>query len=108
MLDVIKGDFTRTITETQKAEEAAEQEHLEFMTETGKSLAEKETAKGEKNTQKEDTESNLETATDNMQSQMTILTTSVKELLELQPACVNTGMSYDDRVTRRQEEIDSL
>merc|ERR1719301_193110 len=41
MLEVIQSDFERTITETKKAEAAAEQQFLEFMTETGKSLAEK-------------------------------------------------------------------
>merc|ERR1719420_2492054 len=41
MMEVIKSDFERTISETKKAEAAAEKEHLEFMTETSKSLAEK-------------------------------------------------------------------
>merc|ERR1719269_478132 len=41
MMDVIKTDFERTISETEKAEAEAQQAHLEFMTETGKSLAAK-------------------------------------------------------------------
>merc|ERR1712232_455779 len=47
MLDIMKSDFERTISETQKAEAQAEQDHLEFMTQTGKSLAEKEEAKSQ-------------------------------------------------------------
>merc|ERR1719478_1185490 len=46
MMEVIQSDFERTITETQKAEKEAEQDHLEFMTESGMSLAEKTTAQG--------------------------------------------------------------
>ncbi|CAK0895216.1 unnamed protein product, partial [Prorocentrum cordatum] len=34
MLEVIKSDFERTVTETEKDEREAAQEHLEFMTET--------------------------------------------------------------------------
>merc|ERR1711879_571047 len=41
MLDVIKSDFERTISGTEKEEAEAEKEHLEFMTETGVSFAEK-------------------------------------------------------------------
>ena len=46
-MEVIQSDFERTISETKKAEAQAEKEHLEFMTETGKSLAEKNVAKKE-------------------------------------------------------------
>merc|ERR1719277_1445098 len=41
MLEVIQSDFERTISETKKAEKIAAKEHLDFMTDTGKSLAEK-------------------------------------------------------------------
>merc|ERR1719453_1428735 len=48
MMEVIQSDFERTISETQKAEAVAAKEHLEFMTETGKSKAEKTVARKEK------------------------------------------------------------
>merc|ERR1719198_1277534 len=59
MLEVMKSDFTRTIVETEKAEAQAEQDHLDFMTETGKSLAEKMQASTEKTSQKDDAEEKL-------------------------------------------------
>jgi len=108
MLDVIKSDFERTISETNEAESQAEADHLKFMTETGKSLAEKTMAEKQKKTQKDDALEKLGSATDSMASQMATLESSIKELLELKPVCVDTGMSYEERVARREDEIESL
>merc|ERR1719238_111992 len=108
MLDVISSDFERTIAETEKAEAEAEQAHLEFMTETGMSLAKKTEAKKAQTAQKDDTMEKLASDTDSFQAQSAILNTAIKELLELQPTCIDTGMSYDERVARREDEIASL
>merc|ERR1712129_371814 len=104
----MKSDFERTISETEAAEAQAEEEHLEFMTETGKSLAEKKVVSEERTTQKDDASEKLEKATDNLDAQTKILETSIQEPLDLKPVCVDTGMSYDERVARRQDEIDAL
>jgi len=108
MLEVIEGDFVRTIKETQKAEDQAEEDHLAFMTETGKSLAEKTMAKGQKTKLKDESTSNFEDTEDSLDAQSKILVTSIKELIELKAACVDTGMSYADRVAMREQEIASL
>merc|ERR1719486_1300446 len=108
MMEVIQSDFERTISETKKAEAQAEKEHLEFMTETGKSLAEKNVAKKEKTRLKDETDNNFNDAEDEMSSQSKILVTSIKELIELKEACVDTGMSYADRVAMCEQEIASL
>jgi len=108
MMEVIQSDFERTISETKKAEAQAEKEHLEFMTETSKSLAEKNVAKKEKTRLKDETDNNFNDAEDEMTSQTKILVTSIKELMELKAACVDTGMSYADRVAMREQEIASL
>lgn len=108
MMDIIKSDFQRTIAETEKAEALSEQNHLKFMTETGKLLAEKTTASDEFSKQKMDSEASLDQASDGLDSQMSTLATSIQELLELKPACIDTGMSYNDRVARRAEEIQAL
>merc|ERR1719387_2148992 len=108
MLDVIKSDFIRTISMTEKAEAEAEQDHMKFMTETGVSLAEKEMAEEQKTKYKDDTVSKLESADAEFKSQAALRDTAVKELIELQPPCVDTGMSYEERVARREQEIESL
>merc|ERR1719247_3641523 len=92
MLEVIESDFVRTIKETQKAEEQAEDEHLAFMTETGKSLAEKTMAKKEKKRLNDETSVNFNDTEDSLDAQSKILVTSIKELIELKAACVDTGM----------------
>merc|ERR1719409_2622760 len=98
MLEVIQSDFERTISETQKAEAQAEKEHLEFTTETQKSLAEKTVAEKEKTRLKDEADTNLGDADSELSSQTAILVTSIKELIELKATCVDTGMSYADRV----------
>merc|ERR1719499_491445 len=108
MLDVIKSDFERTITETEKEEAEAEKEHLEFMTKTGVSLAEKKMAQEQKTKYKDDAEEQLEDATENLNDNTEILSKAIAELLDLKPVCVDTGMSYEGRVARRQDEIDAL
>jgi len=108
MMEVIQSDFERTISETKKAEAEAKKDHLEFMTETGSSLAEKKVALKEKTRLKDETDNSFNDAEDEMTSQTKILVTSIKELMELKEACVDTGMSYADRVAMREQEIASL
>jgi len=108
MLEVMKSDFMRSVSETEAAEKQAEQDHLEFMTETGKSLAEKETAEGQKKKQKSDASTKLTDTKDDLGSEMATITSSIKELLQLKPVCMDTGMSYEERVSRRQDEIEAL
>jgi len=108
MLEVIESDFVRTMKETEKAESQAADDHVAFLTESGSSLAEKEMARGETGKYKDATEIKLEKAGESLKAQVQILKTSVEELLELQPACVDTGMSYKDRVARREEEVEAL
>jgi len=108
MMEVIQSDFERTISETNKAEKAAQQDHLGFTTETQKSLAEKNMAQKEKTRLKDETDENFNDAEGELDSQSKILVTSIKELIELKAACIDTGMSYADRVAMREQEIASL
>jgi len=108
MLDVIKSDFERTISMTEKAEAESEQEYMSFMTESGKSLAEKNMAHEQKTKQKDTTIEEYESANEDIESQTALLRLSIKTLLELKPTCVDTGMSYEERVARREDEVESL
>merc|ERR1719261_2172136 len=108
MLDVIKSDFERTISTTNKAESSNEKEYQKFMTESSKSLVEKKMAEEQKTNQKDDAITELESADEDLRAQTDILKVAIRELLELKPTCVDTGMSYEERVARREDEIESL
>jgi len=108
MLEVIESDFVRTIKTTKAAEAQAEDDHLKFTTETQSSLAEKDQATTIKTEQKDDALEKLSKAKDGMDSKTELLQSTIKELLELQPACVDTGMSYQERVEARENEIKAL
>jgi len=108
MLDVIKSDFERTISVTNKAEKANQQEYQKFMLESSKSLAEKKMAEEQKIKQKDDAVEELSSADEDLRAQTDILKIAIKELLELKPTCIDTGMSYEERVARREDEIESL
>jgi len=108
MLDVIKGDFERTVSATGKAEATAETEYQAFMTESSKSLAEKKMAEEQKNKQKDDAEEEYESAEEDIAAQTSLLRSGIKELIELKPTCEIKPMSYEERVARREDEIESL
>ena len=108
MLDVMKSDFARTISETAKEEAQQAKDFLEFMTQSGISVAEKEQAFTEKTSQRDEAVEKLDEADEELTSQTEILKGSLKELMELKPTCIDTGMTYEERVARREEEIASL
>lgn len=108
MLDVIKSDFERTVSQTEVAEREAKEEFQDFMTQSGKSLAEKKMANEQKLKQKDNAIEKLESANTDLDSQSEILNLAISELIELKPTCIDTGMSYEERVSRREDEIESL
>lgn len=108
MLEVIMSDFERTIKETEAAEASAEKEFNQFMTESAISLAEKKVATEENTKYKDEAEEKLSDANDDMLAQTDLLATSIEELIKLQPTCIDTGMSYADRVAMREQEVASL
>jgi len=108
MLDVIQGDFDRTIKETKKAEKESVEDHTEFTDQTKTSLKEKETAEKNRKKEKNDADSKYDSDTESLKKKSDLLVSAIEELLELKKACVDTGMSYEDRVAPREEEIAAL
>jgi hypothetical protein len=108
MMEVILSDFERTISSTEKWEKEAAAEFLEFETTTKVSIGKKTSMKTNK--EQELTETNSQIAEDNQSllDEQALLDKSIQEIQELQPACVETGMSYEDRVAKREQEIESL
>jgi len=109
MLDVIMGDFKRTISETTAAEEQAKRDFVEFERETQVSINTKQAALD--NTNSELTQTNNEIADNlrDMRTQQNLLDTAVQTWVDLIPQCVaDPGMSYAERVEARNQEIEAL
>merc|ERR1719408_454994 len=108
MLDVIISDFERTIKVTTKAEKASHREFVEFERTSKTSIASKETGKSQAESDLKSTDSKIAESMDDLTKHQEMLDDVLKELEDLKPACVDTGMSYADRVQKRKDEIDAL
>merc|ERR1719161_2988938 len=111
MLDVIKSDFERTISVTDKAEKEAAADFVEFERTTKTSIRTKETSKDSKTTELEGETGVLAKLADDktaLENTQELLNKAIEELQELHSACVDTGMSYEERVAMREQEIESL
>jgi len=108
LLEVIQSDFQRTLSTTEAAEKKAQAEFVEFDRVSKADIGAKET-KTELNTEDlSTTEINLEKSTKDLQENMDAVDQATKELEELKPMCIDTGMSYEERVQKREEEIAAL
>jgi hypothetical protein len=109
MLDVIKGDFARTIKETTAAEDQAQRDFIEFERETKMSITTKTTAKEATDRELTECADDLSTAGDEMRTQQGLLDAAVETWEKLIPGCVaDPGMSYEERVQRRNAEVQAL
>merc|ERR1719428_1103185 len=108
MLEVIISDFERTIKVTTKNEKEASKEFTKFERTTKASIASKETSKSTAEFDLKDTEMLITENMDDLEKHQKMLDDALKTLEDLKPACVDTGMSYADRVQKRRDEIDAL
>jgi len=108
MLDVIISDFERTIKVTTETEKSAHREFVEFERTSKTSIMSKETGKSQAESDLKTTDSNIVADMDDLDKHQKMLDDTLKELEDLKPACVDTGMSYADRVQKRKDEIDAL
>jgi len=109
MLDVIKSDFARTISETAAAEDQAQRDFIEFERETKMSITTKETGLEATEHDLTECEDNLSTTEESLRTQQGLLDAAVETWEKLIPGCVaDPGMSYEERVQRREAEIQAL
>jgi len=108
MLEVIETDFARLEADTKAAEAAAQKEYDEFMADSKADKAAKELEVENKNFKKQDEEQALVVCTKSLEGTQKELTASLEYFDKLKPSCIEVGVSYDERVARRKEEIASL
>lgn len=107
-LEVISSDFARLETDTKKAEEAAQSEHDDFMAESKKSKEAKEEEVKTKEKEQLDKTNELSLAEDNLESSQKQLNAAMDYFDKLKPSCVNVAQPYQERVQRREDEIQAL
>jgi len=108
LLETIASDFDRTIRTTEAAEEAAHRDFVEFQQATKSSIGSKETKKELDEQDLKTTQTSLKTKMEDLETAQKLLDDALKELEELKPTCIDTGMSYKERVAKREEEMAAL
>jgi prefoldin subunit 5 len=108
MLDVIQSDFARLTSETTAGEAEAADAFQKYSADSAENKAVKNTDVKHKNSKRQETESALQEAKRDLSATNDELTAAMDYYEKLKPDCVNTGTSYEERVERRKEEIESL
>jgi len=108
MLEVIESDFARLESDTKAAEATAQKEYDEFMTDSKVDKSEKSTDIEHKTAKKQDESQALTTKNEDLEGTQKELDAALAYFDKLKPSCVDSGVSYEDRVARRKEEIESL
>merc|ERR1711865_768651 len=108
MLEVIQSDFARLESDTKAAEATAQKEYDEFMTDSEVDKAQKTKDVEHKTAKKQDQEQAMTEKSADLEGTQKELDAALAYFDKLKPSCVDAGVSYDDRVARRKEEIESL
>jgi len=108
MLEVIESDFARLEAETSAAEVTAQKEYDTFMTDSKVDKAAKVKDIEHKTAKKQDESQALGLKREDLEGTQKELDAALAYFDKLKPSCVDAGVSYEDRVSRRKEEIESL
>merc|ERR1719476_546588 len=108
MLEVIESDFARLESETKAGEAGAQKEYDGFMADSRVDKSEKSTHIEHKSAKKQDESQALTVKKNDLEGTQKELDSALAYFDKLKPSCVDSGVSYEDRVARREDEIKSL
>merc|ERR1712061_157177 len=108
MLEVIESDFARLESDTKAAEASAQKEYDTFMTDSKVDKESKTKDIEHKTAKKQDESQALTLKKEDLEGTQKELDAALAYFDKLKPSCVDAGVSYEDRVARRKEEIESL
>merc|ERR1719263_1487515 len=108
MLEVIESDFARLESDTKASEATSQKEYDDFMTDSKVDKSEKSTDIEHKTAKKQDETQALSNKNKDLDGTQKELDAALAYFDKLKPSCVDSGVSYEDRVARRKEEIESL
>jgi len=107
-LEVILSDFARLEAETASSEATEADSYDQYMFESKKDKALKENESEHKANSKVNKESDLHSTQRELKQTQEQLDKAVNYYEKLKPTCVDSGITYGERVKRREEEIQSL
>jgi len=107
-LQVILSDFARLESETESAENTEADEYDALMFESKKDKALKEGENKNLGGTLTDKQGALESASEELKGTHEALDKATAYFEKLKPTCVDSGITYDDRVKAREAEIQSL
>jgi len=108
MIEVIQSDFARLESETSAAEDSAQKEYDEFMSDSSADKDAKSKDIEHKSGKKQNDEQSLQEAKADLDGTQKELDAALAYYEKLKPSCIDAGESYEERVARRKEEIASL
>jgi hypothetical protein len=108
MLEVIESDFARLEADTKASEATGQKEYDTFMTDSQVDKTKKATDIEHKTAKKQDEEQALTQKKADLEGTQKELDAALAYFDKLKPSCVDSGVSFEDRVARRKEEIESL
>merc|ERR1711871_1847952 len=108
MGETIISDFERTDRTTSESEYKSQREFVDYEQHAKSSIASKETKEELDSEDLDTTLTTIKTKFSDLQNAMDLLDSALQELEELKPTCLDTGMSYAERVAKREEEMEAL
>jgi len=108
MLEVIKADFDRTIRVTTDMEAQDHADFIELDRVLRTDISGKETKKKLDEEDLETTKASIKSKMEDLKTAQSLLDAALKVVEGLKPTCIDTGMSYEERVAKREEEIKAL
>jgi len=108
LLEVIESDFNKLEAETTAAEDEAAKEYDRFMAESKKDKAVKTADMDYKKKSKTEKESDLSDTEGDLKGTEKELQSALFYYEKIKPQCVDAGVSYEERVAKREAEIESL
>jgi len=108
MLEVITSDFARLHADTKASESAAAAEYASFMGDATASKKSKHDLEFKTSLEKDSTEFEKSQTTKDLESTQIELNMALEYQQYLKPVCLEVHVSYEERVSRRKEELAAL
>lgn len=108
MLEVIESDFAQLESETKAAEVSAQKDYNEFMADSKVDKSQKSVDVEHTIAKRQDETHVLTQKTQDLEGAHKELDAALAYFDKLKPSCMESGVTYGDRVSRRKDEIESL